>query len=594
MCGLVAAVWKDRPERYAAAITSACGRMAQRGPDAEGFWHGENVSLGHRRLSVLDLERRADQPMQTVGERYTIVFNGEIYNFRALRAHLLEAGLHFQTESDTEVLLRLFELYGAAMLPRLRGMFALAIWDAVARRLFLARDPYGIKPLYFAQTNVGLLVASQVKALIATGLVSEAPDLWGRAGFWLTGSVPEPNTWYGGIKAFPPGHYGWGDRSGLGGLRSWWDICDDWRRSGEEDNDDAIPARVAAAVRDSVQAHVVADVPVGIFLSGGIDSGALAALVREGGVESLHGVTIGFGEYAGTANDETSAAAHIAGRYGVQHHIRTVTRHEFLDDMPRILASMDQPTIDGVNTWYASKAAAELGLKVVLSGVGGDELFQGYAHFRFIPRIVKAARVAGCVPGALRLAQVVCDVQARRSGNNRWRHVVARSQTLPGAWRSRRGLFSDEDLSRLMGADLANHPFQCTDAIDRLVAAAGDMPGDPRVAISMLESRFYLRDQLLRDSDWASMAHSVELRTPLVDARLLRHLAPMAGRFRRFPGKTLLANSPQRPLPKEVVGRRKTGFGIPVDEWTGPSDTVWAPSRPWAQVVAEHWRPGSE
>src|SRR5665647_1426665 len=172
MCGLIAAVWKRRPEKHDTAIRSACDRMAPRGPDAEGVWQGDNVSLGHRRLSILDLEQRSDQPMSLPGERYSIVFNGEIYNFRALRAQLVEAGVQFTTESDTEVLLRLFERDGADMLPSLRGMFAFAIWDSTTRKLFVARDPYGVKPLYFAETAAGFLVASQVKALIATGLVS--------------------------------------------------------------------------------------------------------------------------------------------------------------------------------------------------------------------------------------------------------------------------------------------------------------------------------------------------------------------------------------------------------------------------------------
>ena len=589
MCGLIAAVWKRRSEEHDTSIRSACHQMAPRGPDAEGVWHGDNVSLGHRRLSILDLEQRSDQPMSLPSERYSIVFNGEIYNFRSLRAQLVEAGVRFTTESDTEVLLRLFERDGADMLPSLRGMFAFTIWDSTTRRLFAARDPYGIKPLYFAETDAGFLVASQVKALIATGLVSSAPDAWGQAAFWLTGSVPEPNTWYSGVKAFPPGHCGWIDERGLHGLTCWWDVSTEWRSAEDDCSDDgAIRASVTQGLRESVRAHLVADVPVGIFLSGGVDSGAVAAMVKEAGVKSLQGVTIAFEEFAGTQNDESPVAAQIARHYGIQHHIRTVTRNEFLDDIPRILDAMDQPTVDGVNTWYASKAIAELGLKVVLSGLGGDELFQGYGHFRLLPRLVRANRIMRTVPGAIRLAQVACDLQARRSGNNRWRDLPTRSRSLPGAWLSRRGLFSSEELPGLMGAELAQEALKSADPLDWIEAQAGPMPADPRVAVSMLESRFYLRNQLLRDSDWASMAHSVELRTPLVDAWLLRRLAPMADTFRRFPNKMLLADSPNDTLPAEIANRRKTGFGIPVNEWLGFHADSSQPTRSWAAVVAEH------
>lgn len=589
MCGLIAAVWKRRPEWHDTAIRSACARMAPRGPDAEGVWHEDNVSLGHRRLSILDLEHRSDQPMSLPSERYSIVFNGEIYNFRALRSQLVEAGARFTTESDTEVLLHLFEREGSKMLLSLRGMFAFTIWDSTNRRLFVARDPYGIKPLYYAETDAGFLVASQVKALIATGLVSSAPDAWAQAAFWLTGSVPEPNTWYGGVKAFPPGHYGWIDEGGLHGLTSWWDVCAEWRNAADNrSDDDAIRSRVRQCLRESVSAHMVADVPVGIFLSGGIDSGALAALVKEGGAGSLHGVTIAFEEFTGTQSDESPVASQIAKHYGIQHHIRTVTRNEFLGDIPRILDAMDQPTVDGVNTWYASKAIAELDLRVVLSGLGGDELFQGYGHFRHLPRLVRANRIARTVPGAMRLAQAACDLQARRSGNNRWRDLPARSQSLPGAWLSRRGLLSSDELPRLMGAELAHEALKSVDPLEWFEVQAGLMPTDPRVAVSMLETRFYLRNQLLRDSDWASMAHSVELRTPLVDAWLLRGLAPMAGAFRRFPNKTLLAQAPNDALPTEITNRRKTGFGIPVNEWLGSNANSSQPTRSWATLVAEH------
>ena len=229
MCGLVACFGKPGAAMEPAPLKRALDRMHNRGPDAEGVWQEPGVWLGHRRLAILDLDERANQPMRSACGRYVIVFNGEIYNFRELRGELAAKGFAFRTSSDTEVLLALFAQEGAAMLPRLRGMFALVIWDSVARRAFAARDPYGIKPLYWAQTDDGVLLASQVKALLATGKVSRAPCALGQAGFWLLGSVAEPHTWYRDIRALPAGHCAWIEDGRMGTPECWWDIAAAWR-----------------------------------------------------------------------------------------------------------------------------------------------------------------------------------------------------------------------------------------------------------------------------------------------------------------------------------------------------------------------------
>ena len=456
MCGFLAAF--STAPLADAALHAGLAQLRARGPDGEGIWHEDGAWLGHRRLAILDLDSRATQPMHSACGRYVIAFNGEIYNYRELRAQLQAQGVAFRTTSDTEVLLALFAIHGEAMLPQLHGMFAFAIWDRQARRAFIARDPYGIKPLYLARVADGIVLGSQVKALLATGLVDAAPDAQGQAGFWQLGSVPEPHTGYRDIRALPAGHCTWIEHGRADAPQCWHDIGQHWRQAPQGVLPDAeVAARVAAALRESVARHLVADVPVGVFLSGGIDSGALAGLMVEAGARDLTGVTIAYDEFAGRHEDEAPVAAALAAHYGIAHHVRRVGREEFLADLPRILEAMDQPSIDGINTWYASKAVAELGLKVVVSGVGGDELFQGYESFDQLPRLVARWKALARIPGVPALARLAGGLQARRSGNARWRHAAEWSSSLEGAWWLRRSLHAPEELPALMGAEPARH-----------------------------------------------------------------------------------------------------------------------------------------
>ena len=604
MCGIAGIYSKvENSKKREIVVQQMCDNMKARGPDAVGYWSDpqSGVSLGHRRLSIIDLDKRSNQPMSTEDSRYIIVFNGEIYNFRELRLSMEGKGEVFQTQSDTEVLLKLYKLEGEAMLMRLRGMFAFAIWDRLTHSLFMARDPYGIKPLYIARVKDGYLFASQVKALLASGLVSREPDAAGQVGYWLFGSVPEPRTWFRDISAIPAGSWCKISKEGqLTGPKRYWDIADAWREA-PICNISAAEAQelVRSAVTQSVRQHLVADVPVGVFLSGGIDSGSLAGLMKDCGVASVKGVTIAFNEFKGNYQDEVPVAAEIARQYGVDHHVRIVTREEFETDLPSIMSSMDQPSIDGINTWYASKAAAELGLKVVLSGVGGDELFYGYPSFQQLPKLVSRWKMLSCIPGINRLANLALDQMARRSGNARWRWLTRQASSLHGAYWLRRGLFAPEELIGLMGANLGIESLIDLNPAKLVESMVGNLSQDPMAAVGQLESMAYLRNQLLRDSDWASMAHSLELRTPLVDAWLLRDLMPVLKSINRLKGKALLGASPSLALSNKVINREKTGFGIPLGSWKNENLKVTADSdrptlsqgggdsRQWAQDVAK-------
>jgi asparagine synthase (glutamine-hydrolysing) len=573
-------------------VERMCNAMRARGPDAVGYWHNDetNISLGHRRLSIIDLDERANQPMLSDNKRYVIVFNGEIYNFRDLRKQLESEGESFRTEGDTEVLLKLFIRDGEKMLPKLRGMFALAIWDQQTRSLFLARDPYGIKPLYVGRSGDGWCFASQAKALLASGLVSHEPDVIGRAGYWLTGSVPSPHSFYRDISVLPAGSWcRLSPDTPSFNATSYWDIGDSWRNAPVctlPENE--IREIVCEALLSSVKNHLVADVAVGIFLSGGIDSGSLAGLMKDTGARDTQGITIAFSEFSGKPQDEAPMANLLATHYGIKHHVRVVTRREFEQDLPKIIAAMDCPSIDGINTWYASKAVAELGLKVVLSGVGGDELFCGYPSFQQVPKLQSRWRKIKAIPGLSNLVDVAFNAKALQSDNSRWRWMARQADNLYGAYWLRRGLFTPDQLPGLMQETDAHAVLQELSPGTLIEMMCGPLANDSLLAVGQMESMCYMRNQLLRDSDWASMDHSVELRTPLVDAWLLRDLMPVIQAFSRFPNKNLLSQSPHIPLPLALMQRKKTGFTTPVEQWLTqlmPEMRIDGGSRGWARQV---------
>ncbi|HEY4942146.1 MAG TPA: asparagine synthase (glutamine-hydrolyzing) [Rhizomicrobium sp.] len=590
MCG-IAGAYLGRGKDAAPALRAMCDAMIKRGPDAAGEWFDPEMGagIGNRRLSIIDLDVRANQPLFSDDGRHVIVFNGEIYNYRVLRDELAREGVVFHTQGDTEVILELYRRRGVAAFAQLRGMFTIAVWDGRDKTIMLARDPYGIKPLYIGKTASGVVFASQVKAVQATGLVSKATDPAGVAGFHLWGSVPEPFTIYRDITALPAGSHVTISERGVSEPVVYADIAAALRVAQMQAPD--LAERVRDAVAGSVAAHLVADVPIAVFLSGGIDSGSVSGLVaeRHAGVE---GVTISFDEFAGTAEDETPGARALADHYGIAHITRTVGKAEFLGDIDRILAAMDQPSIDGVNTWFASKAVAERGYKVVLSGIGGDELFGGYPTFDSVPKLYRLGR---WLPRG-RIASGLFGVLAKCLNTPKVAGIPQLAPSLRGSYFLRRGLHVPQELSALMPPDAAREGLARLGFADWL---EGGKPahGNLGAAISALESTQYLRNQLLRDSDWASMAHSLELRTPLVDWRLLQDLAPYSEQMIAGQRKKLLASSPRTPLPDSIVNRPKSGFGLPLDRWLqeafpdstppGRPRQPWA--RRWARIVAKNF-----
>ncbi|HEU4950688.1 MAG TPA: asparagine synthase (glutamine-hydrolyzing), partial [Holophagaceae bacterium] len=548
-----------------------------------------------RRLAILDLSEAAAQPMLSADGRLALVFNGELYNHRELRQELASRGRTFRTTSDTEVLLGLWDQHGPEMLSRLRGMYAFALWDARDQSLFLARDPFGIKPLYLADDGRTLRFASQVKALLAGGALPSAPDLAGWAGFHLLGYVPEPHTLYTSIRALPAGTALLLRRDGAPRTIRHFDL------SAELQAAEAAPldlsageaqTRLREALAGSVRAHLVSDVPVGLFLSAGLDSSTLAALAAEATETSpgrLQALTLGFREFEGTPQDESPLAAVAARHAGVDHTVRWIAKADFEAHLDRALAAMDQPSIDGLNTYFVSLAAREAGMKVALSGLGGDELLGGYPSFRQVPRMARTlapiAPIARRGLGALSRRLLAPWLPARISP--KWAGLLEYGGTIPGAYLLRRALRMPWELPHLLGTRDSARALEELDLPGRLAASVAGLRSR-RLQVMALELGWYMGSQLLKDSDWAGMAHGLEIRVPLVDPVLFRALAPIQAGPRPL-GKRDLAACPAKGLPQAIVDRPKTGFGTPIGAWT--QDRVPAGStrglRGWAQVVGD-------
>lgn len=589
MCGIAAAFTYGGSSVDRAGLVQVCDQMAARGPDGSGMWFAPDgrTGLGHRRLSIIDLSEEGAQPMVSESGALAIAFNGEIYNYRALRDELERNGHRFRSHSDTEVLLHLWAEKGEAMLDDLRGMFAFAIWDTGRGGLFLARDPYGIKPLYVSDDGRTIRAASQVKALLAGGGIDTEPDPAGHVGFFLWGHVPEPHTLYRGIRALPAGHSLWVDRSGRQRERAFASVPDALavaETAAERSIEDA-QAQLREALLDTVRHHLVADVDVGVFLSAGQDSTTLAALASEVGGQ-LRTVTLGFSEYRGTADDEVPLAERVAAYYGARHDTVWIDRADFHDAFGRFLASMDQPTLDGVNSYFVSRAAAEAGLKVALSGLGGDELFGGYPSFSEIPRLVA---LLGRVPFADQVGQGVRIVAApmlRRFTSPKYAGLLEYGSDIAGAYLLRRGLFMPWELPDILDPDLVREGWRSLETRARLGATIDGIQTN-RLKITALESSWYMRNQLLRDTDWASMAHSLEVRVPLVDWALLQRIAPLLAACPEL-GKHSMALTPKEPLPDAILNRPKTGFTTPVRQWMLEEGLVSAGDRGlrgWAKQV---------
>ena len=598
MCGINAifAYNPDAPPISMKELIAVRDKMTVRGPDAVGVWLSPDgrVGLGHRRLSIIDLAGGVQPMTLTDGNEGkcdktapVISYNGEIYNYRELRDELIAEGHRFETTSDTEVLLHLYRRDGLSMVRKLRGMFAFALWDPLKRGMMLARDPFGIKPLYYADDDRTLRVASQVKALLESQHIDTAPEPAGHVGFFLFGYVPDPYTLYRGIRLLPAGSTLWVDMSGNRQKHTFFDLTRELAMPipASSLSSEAMRESLHVALADSVAHHLLADVPVGIFLSSGLDSSIIASLARENSDAELNTVTLGFNEYRGRPEDETGLAKLVANHLHTRHQTRWVKASEFSADYQNMLAAMDQPSVDGVNTYFVAKATAETGLKVALSGLGGDELFAGYPSFSGIPRLVRALAPMRIVPALGRGLRKLTASVAARFTSPKYAGLLEYGTCYSDAYLLRRGLFMPWELPEILDPDLVRIGWQELAPTLRLEQTIKGLT-TPRQKITALELSWYMRCQLLRDADWAGMAHSLEIRTPLVDIELFRAITLLLAN-RRPPNKQDMARTPRIPLPNSVLERAKTGFSIPIREWiqTSQSNHGERGLRGWARVI---------
>lgn len=547
MCGIAGALGV----RVAADVARAMGGcILHRGPDGSALapLHradgGEAGAFAHARLAVIDPSAAGDQPMCTPDGRYTLVFNGEIYNFRALRHRLAAAGASFRSGSDTEVLLLGLARQGTSFLRELRGMFALALWDRDEEVATLARDPFGIKPLYLAEVAGGVVFASELRAVLASGRVPPVLDARAVVSYLAAGSVAEPMTAVAGVRALPPGTLVRLRAGAVSAPESFADAL--WTPPAAPERDPVRAARrVRDALRDSVEHHMVADVPVGFFLSGGIDSSAVVGLAREvapGGVDTF---TVVFDE---AEFSEAAVARAVARRFGTRHHEIPLSGREMLASLPAAFAAMDQPSMDGLNTYVVSRGVRAHGLKVVLSGLGGDELFAGYPSFR-------RARGMARLPGPLRRA--AASAASRLGGARAEKAALLLGDADPAraAYRASRSLFGARRVGALAG---------------QRTAPPGQAPHDLSLLqrVSWYETTGYMRDTLLRDSDVFSMAHGLELRVPFVDREVAAAAASVDDGLKLGrTSKPLLVAAVADLLPREVWDRPKQGFTLPFATW---------------------------
>jgi asparagine synthase (glutamine-hydrolysing) len=593
MCGIcgVAAATDDRADpvdlaRLAQRMNAA---MVHRGPDAAGALADPGVALAMRRLSIID-RATGLQPVFNEDESVAVIFNGEIYNFVELRLELEQRGHRFRTRSDTEAIVHAYEEWGDASLEHLRGMFALAIYDRRRgrRRVLLARDRLGIKPLYYTRVDGLLLFASEVRALLASGAVSRRLSRAGLESYLLFGSVSGPETLIDGVRSLPPGHaLSVPLDAPMNGAAPWryWTLTPApaaGTRHRDANGIAAGPGGIARALRtlleDSVRLHLVSDVPLGIFLSGGVDSTTIAALASQvrAGVTCY---TVSFDE---REFDESDVARRTARRLGVAHCELRIDAQEMLGGLDAAIDALDQPSVDGINTYCVSGAVRRAGATVALSGLGGDELFGGYRTFRWMPAIGRLSAVAARTPSPLRraAAQAVATAgtwMGRTEDSDRLAAIWRQPDALPHPFFFTRAVFGPADMRDLLhqrASDGNGHDDDGWRDWNNDSTDAVSQPGvGPFAAVSYLEMRSYMVNTLLRDADAMSMAHSLELRVPLLDHPIVEFVAgqPDAVKQRAGAYKPLLVEALGDLLPEEVSTRPKRGFTFPWPQWTrGP------------------------
>ena len=568
MCGIFGIV-AHNSQIPSGVLERGTQSLAHRGPDDHGTvllhdctYGSAEIGLGNRRLAILDLSPLGHQPMRDAVTENWIVYNGEIYNFREVRADLERLGTSFVSHSDTEVLLKAYAQWGEQCLGRFRGMFAFALWDAQRHRLFVARDPMGIKPLYFAEAGSYFVFASEARSILGTSIIPARLDYGGLTNYLTFGSAYDPLTLIEGIRALRPGHFlVW--EGGKVSETTYWDLVDDGD-SPEQSGVAMSSTHLQQMLEDAVRSQLVSDVPVGVFLSGGIDSSALVSILSRGGVTpSTFSIVFREAEFS-----ESEHSRAVAKKFHTDHHEITVSQADVLAAIPDALQAMDLPTMDGVNTFFVSRETRRAGVKVALSGLGGDEVFAGYSNFRTVPRMERFAHFWKRVPRVIRspLADVF-EAAAPENDQNRKLTALAREngRVLHPYFLTRMLFTPAQRESLLQKSSQESDQLACASQQEILRRS---LTLDPVNRVSYLESRCYMLNTLLRDSDFMSMSQGLEVRVPLIDHQLAKSVLALPGKSKlNGTPKKLLVEALAGTLPDEIVHRPKRGFTLPFEHW---------------------------
>lgn len=569
MCGIVGAWFRGKRADASEIVGRAVAALTHRGPDDQDVVSISTVKgvgslvFGHRRLSIIDLSEGGHQPMHDPLTGNWIVYNGEVYNFVELRAELETLGCHFRSDSDTEVILQSYRVWGRDCVTRWRGMFAAAIWDEARQKIFLARDRLGVKPLYYSYKDGEFLFASELRALLKSGLVAPKLNLAAVDTYLMFGAVQGPITLIDGVMSLLPAHTLTVSETGVE-LHEYWELpldgCDG------EPNTASTRERIAGRLEEAVRLRLISDVPLGVFLSGGVDSSALAMLMRRVSPEQVKAFTIGF---ASDAFDEAPQAQATATSLGVEHHSILLTDEHMLATCADSVAALDQPSIDGTNTFHISHAVKDAGLTVALSGIGGDEAFCGYSHFRTLPRMERFERQTRRLPYLLRQAGASLLGHSRLDASAKLRALILEDYGFPHPFFLARTLFLPDQIAALFEPDAIREIEYAAWAARMRQITERARKLDPVNRVSYLELKTYIPNTLLRDADVMSMAHSLEIREPLLDHLLLEDLMRIPGRAKLSPKmpKPLLVRSLPERLPEEVTSSPKRGFTLPFAEW---------------------------
>jgi asparagine synthase (glutamine-hydrolysing) len=554
------------------------GQMRHRGPDDEGIFVDDSVALGMRRLSIIDLGG-GHQPVFNEDGTVAVVFNGEIYNFRELRRTLACRGHSFRTEGDTEVIVHAYEEWGEDCVDHLEGMFAFALAETSKStrrgnpRVLLARDRLGIKPFYYAFVDGAVFFASEVRSLLASGQIEPRLSQPSLRSYLLFGSAVEPMTLVEGVLSLPPGHRIMISAAGLHSSicpEPYWNFAESAQTTlcTKKLERSSVAAFLRSLLEETVESHLAADVPLGVFLSSGIDSTALVALAAQKGA-AVHTVTVAFPEQEFS---EAELARRTAQRFGTHHQEMTLSADEMLARLGEAVGALDQPSMDGINTYFVSWAARQAGLKVALSGLGGDEIFGGYSTFRSTPEAQSVAALAQWVPGGFRsmlasTAEMISTHLNRKDAHRKMAALWRDPNFLPHPYFYTRLLFTPAQVFGLLGCNglVAAEPWE-----DWLAQTARDSERlDDFTAVSCLESRSYMVNTLLRDTDAMSMAHSLEVRVPFLDHALVEYVTRLPVSIKRADGKpkSLLADAMGDLLPAEVASQPKRTFTLPWEHW---------------------------